>query len=105
MLLQVTDDTRIKLKRGMDILEQLTLNRFFLVSVLSTMEGQKKFFLKEKYALFTILLYTLKYFQGYIANRFCLVLNGLFLSFEHNLTHVLEKGMCCVQDQGLWLKS
>ena len=45
----MTDDERLKANRGMESLESLIYNKFFLVSVITTMEKEKRFFIREKY--------------------------------------------------------
>ncbi|XP_053377531.1 plexin-B-like isoform X2 [Mercenaria mercenaria] len=44
----MTDDERLKANKGMESLELLISNKFFLVSVITTMENEKRFFIREK---------------------------------------------------------
>ncbi|KAK3580172.1 hypothetical protein CHS0354_030288 [Potamilus streckersoni] len=65
---QVSDDMRIRLKKGMDMLEDLLYNKFFLKSLIQTMERQpqKKFSQRERAnfssVLSVVLLGKMEYF-------------------------------------------
>ena len=45
---QVTDGLRSKMRRGMEEFESLILNKYFLISIINSLEQQRKFTLKDK---------------------------------------------------------
>ena len=45
---QVTDGARSKMRRGMEEFENLIFNKYFLISVINSLEKQRKFTLKDK---------------------------------------------------------
>ena len=53
ILSQVTDTMRSKMKRGMEEFESLIFNKYFLMSVIYSLEKQRKFGLKDKYKIFS----------------------------------------------------
>ncbi|XP_060561912.1 plexin-B1-like isoform X2 [Ruditapes philippinarum] len=73
----MTDDERLKANRGMESLESLIYNKFFLVSVISTMENEKRFFIREKSNLAGNLCAVLMGRMDYLDEILKLLMNNL----------------------------